>query len=281
MKIDLTNLKIKSPNKHRLLIMADEFAAYKKLEQIEKGMAYFRGYGILLYIIIQSYNQMFQNYGKDEMISGNCHIHTAFAPNDLETAKTLSARCGKTTAIIGSSNISGKRFALYRSQDSISYRETSVDLLTPNDVMALPKAKVENGLVKEAGDMIAFAAGCSSIYGKQMPYFLDDAMKAKIIPPPSGKRKATEVDMSDWDTGPEQTEYNEAVRDRLVEKADTVGGNGEGDRGGAEMMQTLGATMNAEAMLQKAVQEQYEIQNQIANTYGIGFGPNTKAPPGM
>ena len=260
MKIDLEKLKIKSPNKHRLLIMADEFAAYKKLEQIEKGMAYFRGYGILLYIIIQSYNQMFQNYGKDEMISGNCHIHTAFAPNDLETAKTLSARCGKTTAIIGSSNISGKRFALYRSQDSISYRETSVDLMTPNDVMALPKAKVVNGLVQEAGDMIAFAAGCSPIYGKQMPYFMDDEMAARIMPPPDGKCKAYFTDTSRWDKGPKQTEYNKICDEEKFERANEAD-SGQGDRGGAENLYTPDNASNYEAALQKAAHEQWEANS--------------------
>lgn len=208
MKIDEEKLKIQSPNKHRLLIMADEFAAYKKLEQIEKGMAYFRGYGILLYIIIQSYNQMFQNYGKDEMISGNCHIHAAFAPNDLETAKNLSARCGKTTAIIGSSSISGKRLSIFHVQDSISYRETSVDLLSANDIMALPKAKLDNNrMVVEAGDMLAFAAGCPPIYGKQMPYFMDDEMNARIEPPPNGACDIHKVDMSEWEPAQDEELY--------------------------------------------------------------------------
>ena len=108
--------------------------------------------------------------------------------------------------------------------------------------------------------MIAFAAGCSPIYGKQMPYFMDDEMAARIMPPPDGKCKAYFTDTSRWDKGPKQTEYNKICDEEKFERANEAD-SGQGDRGGAENLYTPDNASNYEAALQKAAHEQWEANS--------------------
>lgn len=180
---------IKSANKHRMLLMLDEFPTLAKLELVQSALAYLGGYGVKSYIIIQSYKQLTDIYGQDETVSGNCHIHVAFAPNDESTAKALSERCGKTTIITGSSNLSGKRFALqsfFKDSESIQYASHGRELLTPDECKRLPTAvKDEKGLMIKPGNMLTFAAGCAPIMGVQTPWFFDKELTRRCrIPAP-------------------------------------------------------------------------------------------------
>lgn len=180
---------VKSANKHRMLLMLDEFPTLAKLELVQSALAYLGGYGVKSYIIIQSYKQLTDIYGQDETVSGNCHIHVAFAPNDESTAKALSERCGKTTIITGSSNISGKRFALqsfFKDSESIQYASHGRELLTPDECKRLPTAvKDEKGLMTKPGNMLTFAAGCAPIMGVQTPWFFDKELtrRCRILAP--------------------------------------------------------------------------------------------------
>ena len=58
--------------------------------------------------------------------------------------------------------------------------------MTEDDVMRMPKAKMDGDNMIEGGDMLIFLAGTPAIYGKQMPYFLDPILKARTgVEPPA------------------------------------------------------------------------------------------------
>lgn len=168
-------------NKHRLLLMLDEFTAIGKLELFERALAFMAGYGIKAFIIVQDLTQLQKEYGKEEAIVSNCHIRIAYAPNKIETARLLSDMAGKATLIQRkrSSSLGGK------GGGSESQSEVGRPLLTPDECMSLPGLKVDNGKIRATGDMLIFSAGDYPIYGKQSLYFTDKILtaRAEMTPP--------------------------------------------------------------------------------------------------
>ena len=118
--------------KHRLLLMLDEFTSLGKLEIFERALAFMAGYGLKAFIIIQDLKQLQSAYGRDNSIPGNCHVHAAYAPGELDTAKTLSDKCGKSTILQAKRSISRKAMALMGTV-SDSVVEVGRPLLTPDE----------------------------------------------------------------------------------------------------------------------------------------------------
>ncbi|CAG37888.1 probable TraG protein, C-terminal part [Desulfotalea psychrophila LSv54] len=115
----------------------------------------------------------------------NCHIRIAYAPNGIETAKTLSEMLGKTTVVQKKTSISGKRSGRL-SNASMSIQEVARDLLTADECMRLPAPlKDSKGNILESGHMLIFVAGANPIYGKQILYFKDPVFleRAKLPTP--------------------------------------------------------------------------------------------------
>lgn len=187
-KMVANNGAVSAGHTHRLLLMLDEFPQLRKLDLFEAALAFIGGYGLKAYMICQSFKQLTDIYGRDETISANCRVQICYAPNDEDTARIVSEKCGKGTVTVGSSSISGKRFALSvfgKSQESISYSQQARDLLTPDETRRLRTAKMKGTQVIEGGDMLVFASGSAPIYGKQTPFFLDDVLdnRSKMSPP--------------------------------------------------------------------------------------------------
>ena len=200
---------VKSQNKHRILLMLDEFPTLKKLDLVQQAMAYLGGYGAKVYIICQSMKQLTDIYGKDETISDNCHVNTAFAPNDEETAKVLSQRCGKTTVIVRSesdSNPTNVLNLLQKGNKSESHTQVARELMTPDECKRLPTAvKDAEGKMIKPASMLVFVAGIAPIKGVQTPYFWDPEQKVNYkIKPPTASAKGESVENK-----------NKAIRDEL------------------------------------------------------------------
>jgi len=177
----------KAPYKHRLLMLLDEFPAIGRMNIIKDGIAYFRGWNIKLYLIIQDLAQLYEAYGENNPIIGNCHIQNAYAPNKVETAKYLSEQTGIATVIIQQETESFSGTGMFANK-SISRQQQIQQrpLLTPDECLRLPGAKKDANLnIIEPGDMLVFAAGFPAIYGKQILYFLDPTFseRAKINAP--------------------------------------------------------------------------------------------------
>ena len=170
--------------RHRLLLMLDEFTSIGKLDILEKSLAFMAGYGLKCFIIVQDLTQLQQSYGRAESVMSNCHVRVAFAPNKLETAKTLSDMLGRQTVIQARRSRSlGKGPASV----SDSLAGTARPLMTPEEIMALPGArKNAAGDVVEPGEMLILVAGYNPIRGRQRPYFLEDELLRRARLPAPG-----------------------------------------------------------------------------------------------
>ena len=175
--------------KHRLLLMLDEFTSIGKLDILEKSLAFMAGYGLKCFIVVQDLTQLQQAYGREESVMSNCHVRVAFAPNKLETAKTLSDMLGKQTIIQANRSRSlGKGPASV--SDSLS--GTARPLMTPEEIMALPGAgKNVAGDVVEPGEMLVMVAGTRAIRARQRLYFMDDELLERSQMPPPGSPEWT------------------------------------------------------------------------------------------
>jgi type IV secretion system protein VirD4 len=171
--------------KHRLLLMLDEFPSLGRLQIFEEALAFIAGYGIKSYLIIQDIAQLHKIYGKDEALTGNCHVKIAYATSNPDTARYLSESSGITTVVKEAESVSKDRGTLKRNV-STSLQEVSRPLLTVDECMRLkgPQKDAE-GRILTPGDMLIFAAGYAAVYGRQMLYFLDPEFlrRAKINAP--------------------------------------------------------------------------------------------------
>lgn len=173
-------------HKHKLLMLLDEFPAWGRLESVEESLAYLAGFGIYFYIIAQDMQQLIKTYGENQTITANTHIQIGFAPNNPKSIKYLSEMTGVTTVVKPQVTTSGSRIGVFQKQVSTTYQEVRRQLMTEDEVMRMPKAKMDGDNMIEGGDMLIFLAGTPAIYGKQMPYFLDPILKARTgVEPPA------------------------------------------------------------------------------------------------
>ncbi len=173
---------------HRMLLMLDEFTSIGKLEIFERSLAFMAGYGLKAFIIIQDITQLNKAYGKDNSIMANCHIRIAFAPNTIETAKTLSDMVGKTTIIQRKKSRSGKAGAI-TGNTSENINEIARPLLTPDECMRIKSITTNIFGKAVAGNMLIFVAGHQPIFGRQILFFNDKEMleKSQIPIPKTSK----------------------------------------------------------------------------------------------
>lgn len=196
-KMEFADGSSKAGYKHRLLLLLDEFTSLGKLPIMEKALAYIAGYGGKVYIIVQDITQLNGVYGKENALMANCHVRIAYAPNTIETAKTLSDMTGKTTVVEEKVSLSGSRTG-HMKNASVNVTETARPLLTPDECMRLPgPEKDSQGRVIKPGDMLVFTAGQSPIYGRQILYFIDPVFSARAKVPVPGLNAAYPSGISD------------------------------------------------------------------------------------
>ena len=161
-------------NRHRLLLMLDEFPALGRLDFFESALAFMAGYGLKAFLIAQSLNQIEKAYGPNNSILDNCHVRVSFATNDERTAKRVSDALGTATEMRAMRNYAGHRLSPWLGHLMVSRSETARPLLTPGEVMQLPPA-----------DEIVMVAGTPPIRAKKARYFEDRRFKERIVAPPT------------------------------------------------------------------------------------------------
>jgi type IV secretion system protein VirD4 len=186
--------------KHRLLLMLDEFPSLGRLQVFEEAIGFIAGYGIKSYLITQDISQLHKIYGKEDVISSNCHVQIAYATSNLETAKHLSEASGITTIIKEAESVSGDRGSIMKKNVSVGLQEISRPLLTVDECMRLqgPEKDAE-GRILTPGDMLIFVAGHPAVYGRQMLFFLDPVLsqRAKFSPPERSDRTVEKPSIDD------------------------------------------------------------------------------------
>jgi len=175
-------------NKHRLLLLIDEFPSLNRMEVFADALSYMAGYGLKAYLITQDLRQIVDAYGNNESIVSNCHVRIAFAPNQFETAELLSKMTGTTTVPKASFNYSGSRFAPVMGHVNAGVDHIERPLMTPDEVLRLKPPQKEGGAserIAAPGQMLIFVSGHRPILGTQMLYFLDPVLqtRAEIAPP--------------------------------------------------------------------------------------------------
>ena len=162
------------PRKHELLMMLDEFVALGRLDFFEASLAFMAGYGIRVYLIAQSLNQVDKAYGEHNSILDNCHVRVIFSTNDERTAKRVSDALGVATEQRAMRNYAGHRLAPWLAHVMVSRQETARPLLTQGEVMQLPPA-----------DELVLVSGMPPIRAKKLQYYKDANFRARLVPPPA------------------------------------------------------------------------------------------------
>lgn len=126
--------------KYGVLMMMDEFPTLGKMEQFLAGIAYFRGYRVRLFLIIQDTEQLkgiYEESGMNSFLSNSTYRIT-FAANNMETANLISQLLGNKTAKQVSYN-KPKYLDLNPGSRSLHVSETQRALLLPQEVIQLPR----------------------------------------------------------------------------------------------------------------------------------------------
>ena len=140
-EIDYIN---KKGHKWRMLLLLDEFPAIGKLEILEKGIGYVAGYGMKMMLILQSLDQLFKIYGKENGFLSNCQTQVFYTSNDETTSNYVSKLLGKET--VEQFTQSNKTIGTIIKSESQQF--LGKDLLTPDEVRRFPSDKI---IVKLAG----------------------------------------------------------------------------------------------------------------------------------
>jgi type IV secretion system protein VirD4 len=167
-----------------LLLVLDEFTALGRLDFFSAAIAYLRGYGIRVYISVQSLAQIHDVYGQNQSITTNCGAQVAFAPNDVPTAKLLSEMAGQFTVHYDRRSDSG---GLFVSRPNFTHTDTSRSLLTPDELRRLPRDTA-----------ITLLANRHPILSTYLPYFDHPVYGTRARVPPPEATDRIEHDWSHW-----------------------------------------------------------------------------------
>jgi len=146
------------------------------LDFMHRGIGFFRGYGIRVFLSIQSLEQLFQIYGQHQSIGANCGVQVAYGANDVATAKLLSEMTGRRTVEYWRKSRDGGFFGGRRSEGEV---EAGRPLLSADEVRRLPE-----------GEALVYVAGCAPIRGARVPYWRDAEMarRAGVVAPAGSDR---------------------------------------------------------------------------------------------
>jgi type IV secretion system protein VirD4 len=160
-------------DKYGVMFMMDEFPTLGKMEQFKAGVAYFRGYKLRLFLIIQDTQQLkdiYEDAGMNSFLSNSTYRIT-FAANNVETAELISKMVGNKTVEQISKN-APKFFDLNPGSRSLHISETQRALLLPQEVISLDR------------DMqILLIEASPPIKSKKIKYYKDSFFTKRLLPP--------------------------------------------------------------------------------------------------
>jgi type IV secretion system protein VirD4 len=144
---------------HPLLLALDEFPQLGRMPFFETAMGAMAGYGLKAYLVCQSLNHITRAYGRDNVILDNCHVVTAFAAADVETAKRIAEMAGEVWEVRPQESVARPRALLGPRRGSTVFREERRPLLLPGDVRRLANE-----------DELVFVAGTKPIRAKKLAF---------------------------------------------------------------------------------------------------------------
>ena len=172
----LTETLDDDPDKHRLLMLMDEFPAFGRMNKVETAIPYTAGYGIRWFFICQGIDQFQKFYGPNNQFVSNAHIRVAYRCNDFDNADYLSKLLGKTTGLKEQEGEAGSKGLLSSmNRQSVSKVEFERDLMTPGELQQLDPEK-----------QLIMIAGQYPIESRRLAYYIHP----KFIPRFKGKGTA-------------------------------------------------------------------------------------------
>ncbi len=163
----------KDDEPYGVMFLMDEFPTLGEMKQFESGIAYFRGYHVRLFLIIQDTQQLKGTYEEAGMNSflSNSTYRITFAANNMETANLISQLCGNKTAEQASQN-KPKFFDLNPASRSLNVSQVARALLLPQEVITLPKDQ-----------QIVLVESCAPIKSKKIFYYQDTFFTKRLMKP--------------------------------------------------------------------------------------------------
>ncbi|QGR02115.1 type IV secretion system protein VirD4 [Ehrlichia ruminantium] len=154
-----------------VLFLMDEFPTLGKMEQFQTGIAYFRGYRVRLFLIIQDTEQLkgiYEEAGMNSFLSNSTYRIT-FAANNIETANLISQLIGNKT--VNQESLNRPKFLdLNPASRSLHISETQRALLLPQEVIMLPR-----------DEQILLIESTYPIKSKKIKYFEDKNFTKKLL----------------------------------------------------------------------------------------------------
>ena len=191
-----------------VLFMMDEFPSLGEMPQFQVGIAYFRGYRVKLFLIVQDTQQLkgiYEEAGMNSFLS-NCYYRITFAANNVETANLISQLIGNKTVQQHAHN-RPKFMDMNPGARTINTSEVQRALLLPQEVITLPR-----------DEQIILIESFAPIRTKKIYYYQDKTFTRRLLPQvpipqqepyDPRKRKAAEAPEKPTETpGSEGTEEN-------------------------------------------------------------------------
>jgi type IV secretion system protein VirD4 len=149
-------------NKHRLLMLIDEFPRLGKLPFFTDALAYLAGYHIKVMLVMQSKSQLDapDAHGVGNTLIESCKVRSVFTPQDPVTAQWISDALGPKTEVHQQTTYTGHRLAPWLGHVMVADQETSRPLLDAAEICKLP-----------ASDMILLVAGFPPIRARRLKYY--------------------------------------------------------------------------------------------------------------
>lgn len=167
-------LSRKMPGKdepYGVMFLMDEFPTLGKMEQFKSGIAYFRGYRVRLFLIIQDTQQLkgaYEDSGMNSFLSNSTYRIT-FAANNYETANLISQLCGNKT-MESASYSKPVLFDLNFASRTKSISKVQRALLLPQEVIQLPR-----------DDQIVLIESFPPIRSKKIKYYEDKTFIKRLL----------------------------------------------------------------------------------------------------
>lgn len=154
-----------------VMFMMDEFPTLGKMEQFMSGIAYFRGYHVRLFLIIQDTEQLkgiYEEHGMNSFLS-NTTYRITFAANNVETANLISQLVGNKT--VEQVSTSKPKFLDFNpSSRSLNVSQTQRALLLPQEVIGLPR-----------DEQIILIESSPPIKSKKIKYYEERFFKNRLL----------------------------------------------------------------------------------------------------
>lgn len=172
-------------HRFRCNLLWDEFIEAKRMDSFLDDMARLGGAGFRTMLFVQDYQQIIREYGRDEPITGHCHIILAYTPSNTETAEWIERWVGRATVVTEDVSESGSAGEAKRGF-SRHYGTVSRPLLTADEIMRIPKpAKDQQGRILAPGKMLIKVGGAAPALVTQALYFFDtEFLRRAAIPAP-------------------------------------------------------------------------------------------------